>query len=405
MAVNSDASARRLGKGDDRPHNAHDDRMAVIAGLAAVDLVVPFDADTPRDLILACRPDVLVKGGDYTADTTAGAAETIARGGRFVAIPLAARPLDDEPRRPHPRPGRRALSVALLVLPDFLLIAFGALLARRARFDAGFWSGVERLVYFVLFPALLFRALASAPLAFTDALPFVATGVAFTLGGIALSALGQPLCRLPRDVFAACFQCGFRFNTYIAIAIAGRVAGEAGLARLALLIGVLVPLVNVAAVAVLARGRATHIGRELARNPLVLACAAGLAWNALALPRPAVAMRVVELLAAAALPLGLLAVGAGLRVRGTDLPPRAIAWWNGVKLVALPALALAFARLFGLNAMETTIVVAMAAVPTATSAYVLAVQMGAPGAPVALLISTGTISAAVTLPLWLALVA
>jgi hypothetical protein len=297
------------------------------------------------------------------------------------------------------------LSVALLVLPDFLLIAFGALLARRARFDGGFWSGVERLVYFVLFPALLFRALASAPLAFTDALPFVATGVAFTLGGIALSALGQPLCRLPRDVFAACFQCGFRFNTYIAIAIAGRVAGEAGLARLALLIGVLVPLVNVAAVAMLARRRATHIGRELVRNPLVLACAAGLLWNALALPQPAVAMRVVELLAAAALPLGLLAVGAGLRVRGTDLPLRAIAWWNGVKLVALPALALACARLFGLNAMETTIVVAMAAVPTATSAYVLAVQMGAPGAPVALLISTGTIGAAVTLPLWLALVA
>jgi rfaE bifunctional protein nucleotidyltransferase chain/domain len=88
VAVNSDASAHRLGKGDDRPHNAHDDRMAVIAGLAAVDLVVPFDADTPRDLILACRPDVLVKGGDYTADSTAGAAETIARGGRFVAIPL-----------------------------------------------------------------------------------------------------------------------------------------------------------------------------------------------------------------------------------------------------------------------------------------------------------------------------
>ena len=63
--------------------------MAVLAALAAVDLVVPFDADTPRDLIVACRPDVLVKGGDYTAATTAGAAETIAAGGRFVAIPFA----------------------------------------------------------------------------------------------------------------------------------------------------------------------------------------------------------------------------------------------------------------------------------------------------------------------------
>ena len=89
IAVNSDASARRLGKGDDRPINALDDRMAVLAALAAVDLVVPFDADTPKELIVACRPDVLVKGGDYTAASTAGAAETIAAGGRFVAIPFA----------------------------------------------------------------------------------------------------------------------------------------------------------------------------------------------------------------------------------------------------------------------------------------------------------------------------
>ena len=89
VAVNSDASVRRLGKGDDRPLNPLADRMAVLAGLASVDLVVPFDGDTPRDLIVACGPDVLVKGGDYTAATTAGAAEVIAAGGRFVAIPFA----------------------------------------------------------------------------------------------------------------------------------------------------------------------------------------------------------------------------------------------------------------------------------------------------------------------------
>jgi len=89
VAVNSDASVRRLGKGEDRPLNSLDDRMAVLAALAAVDLVVPFDADTPRELIVACRPDVLVKGADYTAETTAGAAEVIAAGGRFVAIPFA----------------------------------------------------------------------------------------------------------------------------------------------------------------------------------------------------------------------------------------------------------------------------------------------------------------------------
>jgi rfaE bifunctional protein nucleotidyltransferase chain/domain len=89
VAVNSDGSVRRLGKDPDRPLNVLADRMAVLAALAAVDLVVPFDGDTPRELIVAAMPDVLVKGGDYTAETTAGAAEVIAHGGRFVAIPFA----------------------------------------------------------------------------------------------------------------------------------------------------------------------------------------------------------------------------------------------------------------------------------------------------------------------------
>ena len=88
VAVNTDASVRRLGKGAERPLNPLEDRMAVLAALGCVDVVVPFDTDTPRDLILACRPDILVKGGDYSAATTAGAAEVIAAGGRFVAIPF-----------------------------------------------------------------------------------------------------------------------------------------------------------------------------------------------------------------------------------------------------------------------------------------------------------------------------
>jgi len=88
VAVNSDASVRRLGKGVDRPLNALDDRMAVVAALGCVDLVIAFDDDTPRALIAAVLPEILVKGGDYTAATTAGAAEVLAAGGHFVAIPF-----------------------------------------------------------------------------------------------------------------------------------------------------------------------------------------------------------------------------------------------------------------------------------------------------------------------------
>jgi rfaE bifunctional protein nucleotidyltransferase chain/domain len=88
VAVNTDASTRRLGKGADRPLNSLEDRMAVLAALGAVDLVVPFDDDTPRALIVTSVPEILVKGGDYDIATTVGAAEVIAAGGRFVAIPF-----------------------------------------------------------------------------------------------------------------------------------------------------------------------------------------------------------------------------------------------------------------------------------------------------------------------------
>jgi rfaE bifunctional protein nucleotidyltransferase chain/domain len=90
VGVNTDASARRLGKGADRPLNPLEDRLAVLAALAAVSLVVAFDEDTPLALVLACHPDVIVKGGDYSAATTVGAAEVVGWGGRFEAIPLLA---------------------------------------------------------------------------------------------------------------------------------------------------------------------------------------------------------------------------------------------------------------------------------------------------------------------------
>ena len=88
VGVNSDASVKRLGKGDDRPVNAQDDRMAVLAALESVSLVVPFDEDTPLELILACRPDVLVKGGDWTPDNIVGSKEVQGWGGSVHSIPF-----------------------------------------------------------------------------------------------------------------------------------------------------------------------------------------------------------------------------------------------------------------------------------------------------------------------------
>jgi len=88
VAVNGDASAGRLGKGEDRPINRLEDRMAVLAALQAVDLVTWFDEDTPLALILACRPDVLVKGGDWKPEAIVGAREVAAWGGAVHSIPF-----------------------------------------------------------------------------------------------------------------------------------------------------------------------------------------------------------------------------------------------------------------------------------------------------------------------------
>jgi rfaE bifunctional protein nucleotidyltransferase chain/domain len=88
VALNSDASARRLGKGEERPLNRLEDRLALVAALEPVDAVTWFEEDTPEALIRGCRPDVLVKGGDWPVERIVGAQEVLARGGRVASIPF-----------------------------------------------------------------------------------------------------------------------------------------------------------------------------------------------------------------------------------------------------------------------------------------------------------------------------
>lgn len=296
------------------------------------------------------------------------------------------------------------MSVALLLVPDFLLIALGWALSRAPSFGDAFWEGVDRLVYYLLFPALLIRSLIGLPPLDSSWLQLGAVGLGFTLAGMALSLLGRALPRLTRQQFAACYQCGFRFNTYVALAVAARLEGEAGLAGISFLVGLLVPIVNLGAVGMLARAQGARVFGEILRNPLVLACMAAFTWRFFGFALPAPATRVLELLASAALPLGLLSVGAGLVLRGAMRSWPAVAFWNFLKLCILPALAWGFAHWAELPALQMRLAVIMAAVPTATSAYVLATRLGGQGALVSLLISSGTVLAMFSLPLWLSVI-
>lgn len=182
--------------------------------------------------------------------------------------------------------GVPAVQSFLLLLPDFALIALGVVLRRHARLEDGFWQGVEKLVYFVLFPALLFNALARAQIHLHTFAPLFAVGLLTMGSGLVLGLLGRPLMGLGAMAFASRLQCAYRFNTYIGIAVAGKFGGAAGVAAMGALCGAMVPFANMAAVGFLAHHGQGRLWQELARNPPDCRHAGGhglqLLWPALA---------------------------------------------------------------------------------------------------------------------------
>ncbi|MEC5397206.1 AEC family transporter [Uliginosibacterium sp. H1] len=293
------------------------------------------------------------------------------------------------------------MSTLVLLLPDFALILLGVGLRRYAGFSEAFWSGLEKLVYFVLFPALLFQALARATLDPATALPLLGCGLAVMLAGLLLGWVAKPFMGLTPIAFASRLQCAYRFNTYIGIAVAGTVHGPAGIAVMGALCGAMVPFANVAAVSALARHGDSRLILELARNPLILATLAGLAFNlgGYVLPQPV--GHFLGRLAEASISLGLLAVGAALHWGRTEGHALGSAWIVAVRLLILPALAWWLAPLLGLTGVARDIAVLFAALPSASSAYILAVRMGGDGVGVAWLVSATTLGSMLTLSLWL----
>ncbi len=293
------------------------------------------------------------------------------------------------------------MSVALLLFPDFALILLGALLKRYARFEDGFWTGLERMVYFVLFPSLLFSSTATAKLDFVATAGLLGACVAAMTTGVVLGYLAQPLFKPAPVVFASGVQCAFRFNSYVALALAGRLGGSDGIALMAVVIGVSVPLANAAAVYGLARHQKSGVLGEMLRNPLIVATVGGLAFNLLGVHLPEFVLATIQRLGAASIALGLIAVGAGLRLGGTVIERPTLGWFLAVKLIATPLVAWLVVTHFGLPPLQREIAVLFAALPSASSAYILAVRMGGNGAIVAFLISASTVGSVVTLPIWI----
>lgn len=294
--------------------------------------------------------------------------------------------------------------------PLFLLILLGAMLGYKRWPSDIFWPQMERLIYFVLFPAMLVGTLATADVGQVPVgrLALVLLG-AMGLFGLLLWCFRGWL-KLSPAAFTSVFQGAVRFNTYVGVAGAAALHGSLGATTAAVAVALMVPVVNVMCVAgFVATGTlgAASVGKStmaLIKNPLILACLAGIGLNLSGVGLPGWSQDTVELLGRAALPLGLIAVGVALRPMALLRIDRGVLVTNSVKLLLMPALVLALTWALQLDPVSRDVALLFAALPTATSAYILARQLGGDAELMAAIITGQTLLAMLTLPFWLRLV-
>lgn len=291
--------------------------------------------------------------------------------------------------------------------PVFLLILIGALLGRLNFPGAEVWPGIERLTYYLGFPALLIHRLALADFTASGLgqLALVISAALLTLS--ALIWVLSPWLASDGPALTSVFQGGIRFNTYIGLAAASALFGDSGLVWAAMAVGIMIPLINVlcilafALVGSQAELSVAKVGKQLATNPLILACLVGLALNGSGLGLPGWSAPTLALIGATALPLGLLAVGAALTPHSVRGDLRALIVSSALKFIALPLLMLGFAQLLALPAIAVQVVLLLAALPTASSAFILARQLGGDTRLMANIITVQSLLGFVSLPVWI----
>ncbi|MFO7653751.1 MAG: AEC family transporter [Candidatus Krumholzibacteriia bacterium] len=290
------------------------------------------------------------------------------------------------------------------LLPIFAIILLGWALRRLGFPAAGFWPQAERITYYLFLPALFvgslavadFGSLAAGRLALALALPIVVMSAGLLLA--------RPHLPVSGPTFTSLFQGAVRMNTYVGLSAAAALFGTAGVTMSSVAIVAMIPLINVLCVSVItmygARGGRPggRVLLEIVRNPLIVGCAVGYALNASGLVLPPAAVEFFRILGRAALPIGLLAAGTGLRFGAVGHDLRALALATSAKLVGLPLLTAAACELLGVAGDERTIALVFAALPTSAASYILARQLGGDVPAMASIITVQHLAAALTMP-------
>ena len=301
------------------------------------------------------------------------------------------------------------------LLPVLLVIVAGWLTVHSGLVPRDQWAGLDAITYYVLFPSLLVVSLARTEL---STLPFTTLGAALILAILTMAGL----CLALRPVlsssfgvdgprFTSIFQGATRWNTTVALALSGLLYGAEGVALMSVAIVAMIPLLNVLSVSVLSwyaaaeRPSPGRVGAELARNPLILACAIGVALNLSPVALPAIVAATLDMMGRAGLACGLLAVGAGLDLTSLRRPGPALAAGTLLRLLLMPLFVGAYSALFGVTGTARGVAILAAAVPTASAAYILARRMGGDARLMAEIVTLQTVLAVATLPLFLWLLA
>lgn len=294
------------------------------------------------------------------------------------------------------------MNIAALLLPDFALILMGYLICQYTRLNRSVWDGIDKLVYYFLFPVLLFYSIVSAQMSVTQAVDLALAGACFALIAVGLSYSTRywPWVKTHTSdrMHAGAAQIGFRFNSFIALSVASQALGAQGSAWMSVLIGLCVPLFNVAAVWPMARHSEHHFGRELLRNPLIWATTLGLMGQMIGLTFPTWSQTSLHRLGQAALVVGLMAAGAGMRWVALHQAKSLAVSVLTVRHLFLPLVAACLAWGFSLNSAQASTLVIFGALPTASSSYVLAARMGYDGGYVAALVTLSVLLALLSLP-------
>ncbi|WP_028470553.1 AEC family transporter [Neptunomonas japonica] len=296
------------------------------------------------------------------------------------------------------------LSVLSALWPVFAILILG-FVGRRAGFPGnGFWEPAEKLTYFVLFPVLLINKLGSADITGVSILDISIAVVALLLIGTGLCFVVRYWMGLSAAGFTSFYQGSVRFNTYVGLASVSTLYGNEAVAVSAVVIAFMIPLLNLLSIIVFS----TQLGRKqgvrgllatLIKNPLILSCLLGIGLNISGIGIPSAVASVTGLLGSMALPLGLLAVGAGLNLHALRVVQSAVWVSSFIKLLLFPFIMYGICFFMELSSFITGLLLVFAAVPTAPSAFILARQLGGDAEMMAAIITGQVLLSMLTLPI------